>query len=117
MNQNLAKLATDYATAALNLCSDHYSEDGRRFRFTANRHIVEILYEDELGWSLIADGVTVKQGDADDDLHPTEEGWLALVRLIHPTETNDREARELFREICREKISRKSLEVTTGWLN
>jgi hypothetical protein len=98
MNQHLAELAADYVPAAHDL-SNYFSENGDSFRFTADGHTVEISFDEELGWRIIADGVTVKEADEEDDFRASafEEAWLALSRLTHPN--CEAEAKELFDKI------------------
>ena len=89
MDQHLTKLAADYAAAVRDLSGNHFSRNGDRFRFTADGHTVEISFDEELPWRILADGVMVKEADEEDDSCPSafEEAWLILAKLIRPTET------------------------------
>jgi hypothetical protein len=115
MDQHLTKLAADYAAAVRDLSGDHFSRNGDRFRFTADGHTVEISFDEELPWRILADGVMVKEADEEDDSCPSpfEEAWLILAKLIRPTET-DGEAKDLLWKVRRENMV-TDIETIRDW--
>jgi hypothetical protein len=115
MDQHLAQIAADYAAAVRDLCGDHFSRNGDRFRFAGDGHTVEISFDEELPWRILADGVMVKEADEDDDSCPSpfEEAWLILAKLIRPTET-DGEAKDLLWKVRRENMV-TDIETIRDW--
>jgi hypothetical protein len=79
---------------------------------------VEISFtEEEPNWRIIADGVMVKEADEEDDSSPSvfEEAWLALARLVRPTET-DSEAKDLLWKVSREnRVMLADIETIRAW--
>jgi hypothetical protein len=117
MDQNLAELATNYVAAADGSSDKYWSGGGEHFRFTADGHTVEIAFDEEFGWRIIADGAMVKQADEEDDRRPSafEEAWLILAKLVRPTETDD-EAKDLFWKASREnRVMSTDIETIREW--